>query len=184
MIHLSPFRELPYRSVVVYNRKLEFMQATHAGNRGNGTWNRSRLERSPETADQVWRNTVLQIPTVFGRLVFLASLYDPSSGKYRSGTLDSLLEPQAADRAIRHSHYQVFSQWLSFNLAEQKEDISEFLNGSGARGRAAAQAALLYRQLIPASAREVERQLYCADLETLLEVLKAEYTGVFSSPKA
>jgi len=158
------------------------MQAPHVPYfRGDSALNSSKPETLP--ADQTWRNIILRIPTVFGRLVFLASLRDPASGKYHSEALDALLGPQDADRAIRHSHYQVFSQWLAFSLSEQKEDISEFLNGK-AGARPTWSAALSYRQLIPASAREVERQLYFADLETLLELLKAEHADVFSGPEA
>jgi len=145
----------------------------------------SHSERQRGPADQLWRNTLLQIPTVFGRLAFLASLRDAVSGKYHEDSLNSLLSPQDADRALRHSHYQVFSQWLAFSLAEQKDDISEFLGGLG-RGRARpnSSSAVQYRQLIPASAREVERQLYLADLETLMELLKAEHGDAFSAPEA
>ena len=94
-----------------------------------------------------------------------------------------MLGPEDTDRSIRHSHYQVFSEWLGFSLAEQKDDISEYLRtANGQRSRL--QSMLLYRQLIPASAREVERQLYLTDLETLLELLRAEHPGASSAPEA
>ena len=119
-------------------------------------------------------------------MVFLASLRDPTSGSYHEDSLTALLGPEDADRTIRHSHYQVFSQWLGFNLAEQMSDIVEFLRGKRAgHGRAENWHSLLpYRQLMPAWAREVERQLYLADLETLLELLRAEQRGAFAVPKA
>jgi len=161
------------------------MHAPQAVFRGYSALNKSKTERKQGPADQIWRNTILQVPTVFGRLVFLASLRDPSSGRYRSGALDSLLGPEDTDRAIRHSHHQVFSQWLAFSLSEQKQDISQFLNDPRRPAAGPAwRSVVTYRQLIPASAREVERQLYFADLETLLELLKAEHAGVFSAPEA
>src|ERR1700687_5885021 len=112
----------------------------------------SHSERQRGPADQLWRNTLLQIPTVFGRLASLASLLDPVSGKYHEDSLNSLLGPQDADRALRHSHYQVFSQWLAFSLAEQKDDIGEYLGGLG-RGwaRPKWRFAAPYRQTFPAS---------------------------------
>jgi hypothetical protein len=160
------------------------MQAPKIQFREYNALHNSKPERKAAPADQMWRNTLLQIPTVFGRLVFLASLRDSSSGMYSSEALDSLLGPQDADRAIRHSHHQVFSQWLAFSFSEQKQDIDEFLNDPGRQATASAWSSFLtYRELIPTSAREVERQLYFADLETLLELLKAEYAGVFSAPE-
>ena len=38
------------------------------------------FDRSP--ASDLWRHTLSQIPTTFGRLVFLASLRDPNTGAY------------------------------------------------------------------------------------------------------
>jgi hypothetical protein len=99
--------------------------------------------------------------------------------------LISLLGPEGADRAIRHSHHQVFSEWLAFSLAEQKAEIDEFLRGQGLVPGQPVNwgASLPYRSLIPPAARDVERQLYLADLETLLELLKVEHAGAFSVPE-
>ena len=125
------------------------------------------------------------IPTVFGRLAYLASLRDSTSGYYCEPGLISLLGPEGADRAIRHSHHQVFSEWLAFSLAEQKAEIDEFLRGQGLVPGQPVNwgASLPYRSLIPPAARDVERQLYLADLETLLELLKVEHAGAFSAPE-
>jgi hypothetical protein len=117
--------------------------------------------------------------------MYLASLRDSTSGYYCEPGLAALIGPEGADRAIRHSHHQVFSEWLAYNLAEQKADIDDFLRGQGhIPGRPINWGASLpYRSLIPPAARDVERQLYLADLETLLELLQVEYSGAFSAPE-
>lgn len=118
------------------------------------------------------RQALAPIPTWFGRLVYLAGLRDPMTGHYDNLTLTSMLGAEDADRAIRYSHHQVFSQWLTFNLAQQKSDLEEFIRAShGLRTPA------YYRTLVPPTAREVERQLYTTDLETLLELLRCEHAG-------
>jgi hypothetical protein len=125
-------------------------------------------------ADRIWKQKLREIPTLFGQLVFLNSLRD-ASGTYREESLCAMFGAQEADRIIRHNHYQVFSQWLAYPLAEQKRDIGNYLTGCSGLERGRKQlASLSYRQIIPAAAHEVERQLYLADLETLLELLKAE----------
>ena len=86
--------------------------------------------RKPAPADKIWQSKLREIPTVFGKLVFLGSLLD-ASGAYRDETLYGLLGAEEAERAIRHSHYQVFSRWLSFTLFEQRQDLREFLGGFG-----------------------------------------------------
>lgn len=134
------------------------------------------MARTP--AAVVWRKTLTQIPTVFGRLVFLASLRDPSTGRYSHEALEHLLGPDDADRTLLNSHHQVFSEWLGFSLAEQKSDLDDYLNGAGSWNE------LNYRNLAPSTARDVERQLYLTDLETLLELLKFERGGAFLFPEA
>jgi hypothetical protein len=125
------------------------------------------------------RNTLAQVPTVFGRLAFLASLRDATRGRYSHEALLRLLGPEDTDRALSNSHYQVFAEWLRFSLSEQKADLDEYLGTAGASRKA-----MDYHHLVPPTARDVERQLYLTDLETLLELLKYEHGDAFSIPGA
>jgi hypothetical protein len=137
----------------------------------------SQSARSP--AAIVWRNTLSQVPTVFGRLAFLASLRDPVSGRYSHVSLARLLGPEDTDRALCNSHHQVFAEWLGFSLADQKSDLDDYL-----RNATASRCAVDYHHLVPPTARDVERQLYVTDLETLLELLKYEHGDAFAIPGA
>ncbi len=76
---------------------------------------------------EIWRRQLLQIPTVFGRLNYLSALRDDATGRYWHPELTDLLGSEAADRALRHSHHQVFSQWIGYSLEEQKADLEEYL---------------------------------------------------------
>jgi|SRR5581483_2030682 len=118
---------------------------------------------------EVWRKTLSQIPTLFGRLAYLASLRESPGGRYRHEVLTALLGPEDSDRALSRSHHQLFSEWLSYSLAEQKSDLDEYLNTEGGTRNYRQ-----YQNLIPSNAREVERQLYLTDLETLMELLRYE----------
>jgi hypothetical protein len=138
---------------------------------------KSQSARAPGA--ELWRRTLLQIPTLFGRLVFLASLRDPATGHYYHQGLAQSLGAEDADRSLCNSHHQVFQQWLGFSLSEQKADLDEYLSfGTAPRY------ALPYRKLVPPTARDVERQLYLTDLDTLLELLRFEHGGAFSIPEA
>ena len=121
----------------------------------------------PRGAD-AWRRALSEIPTVFGRLVYLASLRDPVTGEYSHDLLSQAMNGEEADRTLRQAHHQVFFQWLTFNLADQKADLDEYFGENPLLSVAE------YRDLAPRSARGVERQLYFSDLETLLELWKAE----------
>jgi hypothetical protein len=125
---------------------------------------------------QFWRDLLLKIPTVFGRLAFLSSLWDFERDSYREESLNRLLGDEDADLTIRHSHREVFTHWLTLGLAEQKADLSEYRRGNRGPHSQSEDRFLfrLYRGFIPASARPVERQLYLTDLETLLGLMRAE----------
>lgn len=137
----------------------------------------SQAARTPATT--LWRRTLSQVPTVFGRLVFLSSLRDPTTGRYGHADLLRVLGPEETDRALCNSHHQVFSEWLRFSLPEQKADLDDYLSAAGGSRHA-----FDYRHLVPPTARDVERELYLTDLETLLELLKYEHGGAFSIPGA
>ena len=130
-------------------------------------------------AAEVWRSSLVRVPTLFGRLVYLASLRDPASGRYTHESLAPLFAPEEVDRALRSSHQQIFQQWISAGLADQKADLDEYLSAAGGP-----RYALPYRSLTPAAAREVERQLYLTDLETLLELLRLESGAASAVPKS
>jgi hypothetical protein len=117
---------------------------------------------------ELWRQTLSQVPTVFGRLVYLAALRDPETKRYAHAALTPLLGPEDSDRMLCHSHHQVFSQWIGFSLAEQKDDLDEYVKHAGGRKHLFQQ----YRSVVPPAAREVERQLYLTDLETLMELMR------------
>jgi hypothetical protein len=130
------------------------------------------FDRSP--ASDLWRNTLSQIPTTFGRLVFLSTLRDANTGAYVHHGFAQRVGEHEADVALRQSHSQCFSEWLAFSLEEQKADLDLYLSeiesdrktilGNWIRTKP-------YRNLIPAAALEMERRLYNSDLETLLELL-------------
>ena len=126
-----------------------------------------------------WRSTLGQVRTLFGQLVLLSSLRDAQTGRYSHSSMAHLPGTEDVDRTLRNSHQQVFQRWISSGLAEQKADLDEYLSTAGGP-----RYALPYRNLVPASARDVERQLYLTDLETLLELLRFEHGAAFSIPES
>ncbi len=88
-----------------------------------------------------------------------------------------------ADKALRKTHSDAFNEWLNYSLEQQKADLDLYLSAQQADKREVIEnwtALMPYRYFLPASAREMERTLYLADLEALLGMLRNDY-GV-SSP--
>lgn len=145
----------------------------------------SAIERG--AAADLWRHTLSQIHTVFGRLVYLSSLRDPNTGQYQHYGLAQMFGEQQAERTLRESHQQIFQQWLSFSLEQQRADLEEYLtslNGDRRTILATWSEVAPYRNLIPAGVREAERRLYLADLEAILELLRNEYGAACPDPDA
>lgn len=125
----------------------------------------------------LWRRTLSQVPTTFGRIAYLASLRDPNTGRYQHFGLAQIYSEENADRALRQSHMQVFAEWLNYSIEQQKSDLEEYLRSVDAnRARILKTWTTLapYRNLLPTGASEAERQLFVSDLEIILELLRSE----------
>jgi len=123
----------------------------------------------------LFKNTLSRIPTLFGRLAYLASLRDTNSGVYNHHGLASLFGREESRRALGQTHAQMFEQWLKLPLANKREDLVEYLAGvqpspcevvdywtkSG-----------IARSYLPSSAREAEKQLFTREFAVLVQTLK------------
>jgi hypothetical protein len=130
------------------------------------------LERSA-TAD-LFKNTLSRIPTVFGRLYYLASLRDPNSGIYRHHGLVSIFGREESRKALSQSHWDIFQTWLNMPLEEKTEDLKGYLNGLDESPSVVVEhwaSAELYRSCLPEAVHEGERELFLREFEILLEVL-------------
>ncbi|MCW5978510.1 MAG: hypothetical protein KIT09_10550 [Bryobacteraceae bacterium] len=138
--------------------------------------NKTALDRG--AAADLWRHTLSQIPSVFGRLVYLSSLRNPNTDTYEHHGFALMYGQEESSRTLRQSHSQAFAEWLCFTLEEQKADLDLYLSVLGANKRSIVEAWLRltpYRHLVPGAARKAEKQLYMGDLETLLQLLRNEY---------
>jgi len=141
---------------------------------------------SQEPAGDLWRHTLARIPTLFGRVLYLASLHNQTSGAYEHSGLAQMVGDEEASETLRRSHARVFQDWLCLNLEQQKADLQEYLaeapNPAATLADWAATAA--YRSWVPSAAQDAERRLFVGDLETLLVLLKREYGAASPDPGA
>ncbi|HUS07871.1 MAG TPA: hypothetical protein VMZ52_16325 [Bryobacteraceae bacterium] len=146
---------------------------------------RGAMERSAPS--DLWRHTLSQIPSVFGRLVYLSSLRSQTAGVYQHHGLSLLFGEKEADTALRNSHVEAFREWLEFTLEQQKGDLDLYLSELVDDRRTVIDSwsrLAPFRNLIPASAGQMEKSLYCSDFEALLAVLRSEYGVALPDPDA
>jgi hypothetical protein len=149
----------------------------------NGGRERRVLDRS--ALGDLWRNTLEQIPTKYGKLVYLASLRDPNTGRYRHHGFTAVFGRAESNTALAASHLEVFRDWLSAPLDEKFADLDRYLASLERRREKIARnwrRTRAYRNSVPAAALEAERVLFYAEMEALLAILKNP-TGV-STPRA
>jgi len=170
----------------------------NSGPVGNLLYNRGLMDRpwgnaktemgfDRSAAADLWRHTLSQIPTTFGRLVFLASLRDPNTGIYEHYGFAQRVGETVAEEALNSSHRQCFSEWLDFTLEQQSADLDLYLSSIQADKKTILETWVRtkpYRNLIPARALEVERELYNSDLEKLIENLRTVHGVAFPDPDA
>src|ERR1700687_6207427 len=77
----------------------------------------------------LWKHTLSQIPSIYGRLVYLASLRDPNSGAYRHHGLTSAFGREGGVAALRKSHDETFLEWLNLPLSAKNADFRTYFEG-------------------------------------------------------
>jgi len=148
------------------------------------------LASSPErekAARDLWRHTLSQIRSQFGRMVYLASLRDANTGAYQHHGLAMVAGSETAAQTLEASHLEVFREWIRLPLEEQHGDLGVYFSDqeSGTQVIVATWTKLAsYHNLLPAEALPEERELFLADVRALLAVLRNEYGVEHPDPSA
>jgi hypothetical protein len=137
----------------------------------------------PNATADLWKNTLSRIPTMMGRLAYLASLRDVSSGIYRHHGLSKVYGRDESFKAMRESHEQTFVEWMGLHIRVKLDDLTRCLADAADPENTPCDVAegwlrsRIYRTYVPDAARDLERDLFCADLEALLEITKNSAVG-------
>ena len=135
-----------------------------------------------ETPRTFWQQTLAHVPSAYGKLVYLASLRNPDTGRYEHFGLAG--DPDGeANRALRGSHELIFQDWVSYSLEQKKTDVELYISTIEQVDRADLIDAWLrltpYKNLVPAAIQGPERQKHISDFEAILGLLMNVY-GVAS----
>jgi len=134
-----------------------------------------------------WKEKLSTLDTVFGRLELLSSLRDPHTGRYVHHGMSVAVGDRTHDIILK-SHEATFAEWQSKNLRVQMTDLRSFVlsiplpAGSGRLDRKAKSILVLdtwlklepYRNFVPMSVSQLERNSFLANLTALITLLKAQ----------
>jgi hypothetical protein len=134
--------------------------------------------------EALWIRDLSQIGTSYGRLVYLAGLRNPDTGRYEhygstAGSPSNLI----ASRTLKRIHETIFKEWVSYPLERKKTDVEAYIASIDQVDQAELIDAWLrltpYKNLVPASIQGPERQRHVSDFEAILGLLRNVY-GVAS----
>jgi hypothetical protein len=150
----------------------------HRGPRMPRFRRKGMLERNA-LAD-LWKHTLSQIPSVYGRLVYLASLRDANSGIYRHHGLSAAFGREESLNALRKSHEDTFREWLRWPLSDKSADLVSYFQNVDENPRQVVSylaRATPYLSQVPDSASPAQRRQFKMEMEILLELTKNDSGG-------
>ncbi len=124
-----------------------------------------------------WRRTLDGIPTLIGRLAYLASLRTGEASSYQHYGIAQRLGEAGTDEMLGECHVEIFRAWLNLSLSQQKQEVGRYLfegEGDGTSTLGAWIALEPWSGWVPRNSRDVERELYRGDMTVVLELLRRE----------
>ena len=133
----------------------------------------------PLSADALWVRELVLIQTSYGRLVYLAGLLDPDTGRYEHYGCTSDKSRDEANITLKHYHEAIFREWVSYPLGSKMADVQAYIAGIDEVNEIELIDAWLrltpYKNLVPASIQGPERQKHLSDFEAILGLLRNVY---------
>jgi hypothetical protein len=144
----------------------------------------TQLQQNRRIVQDFTLTTLAGIPGEFGRLTYMASLRDLSSGRYEHAGLAALYPDEAMQQALQLCHEQIFERVLETPLARQETDLRgclERMPGGLCATVAHWRQMEAYRVLMPERVPGYLKELFCSNLRALLEILQEECSTAHSA---
>lgn len=136
-----------------------------------------RYQQSRRVIEDFSSRTLASIPAEFGKLLYLASLRDLASGHYIHDGLTALYPEGAVQQGLQFCHEESFFRVLELPLEQQEGDLRQCISGLDGEfwGKVSRwEETEFYRLLVPADVPSYLRELFHANVGSLLKVLLEE----------
>ena len=110
---------------------------------------------------------IVKNPSLFGRLVHIAGLWNPETSRYDRNLPDRFQGADAA-KALARWHQTFFLEWLALTLSEKEKDVAVYWRSNSGNGKTIRE---LGEAAIPPLVRDEERKFFLQDLGFLQAML-------------
>jgi len=134
-------------------------------------------QQTRRVVEDVTARTLASIPTEFGKLLYLSSLRDFSTGDYVHDGLVARFSPGAVQQALLYCHEELFLRVLEMPLEQQEWDLRACIAGLEGEfwGKMRRwRETEFYRLLIPAESPDYLREIFLANVGALLDLVLEE----------
>jgi hypothetical protein len=121
--------------------------------------------------------TLAVIPSDFGRLYYVSSLKDSTTGRYQHDGLVEVYSENSVQEALEHCHEELFSRILETPLNEQARDLRKCLDSAGDMFWTVVETwreDRSFRTMCPEGLPSYLEELFCSNLSALLAIFSAE----------
>ncbi len=134
---------------------------------------------SLEKTGELWLGSLSHFRSAYGRLVYLAGLRNPDTGRYEHYGLESAESAAETSLALKRTHELFFREWVSFSLERKMQDVNSYISAIQQVNSSELIDAWLrltpYKNLVPLSIQGPERAKHISDFEVILGLLKNTY---------
>ena len=139
-----------------------------------------RFQQSRAVVEDFSSQTLAAISNDFGRLYYVSSLKDSTSGRYEHDGLMSLYPENAVQAALTHCHEELFSRILETPLIEQECDLRACLCSAGDKYWDVVEnwrENRCFQEMCPEGLPNYLHDLFCSNMGALLAIFSATRTN-------
>jgi len=136
-----------------------------------------RFQESRAVVEDFSSRTLAAISSDFGRLHYVSSLMDSSSGRYEHDGLMSLYPERVVQAGLSHCHEELFSRILEVPLQKQEGDLRACLATAGDQFWEVIEnwrESRSFSEMCPNGLPIYLHDLFCSNMNALLAVLSAQ----------
>ena len=134
------------------------------------------FQQSQAVIEDFTSRTLAVIPSDFGRLYYVCTLKNPSTGRYEHDGLEEIYPQNSVQAALAHCHAELFSRILETPLKDQELDVRRSLETAGDELWSiveAWRASRPYCAMCPAGLPGYLNDLFRSNMDALLAIIYA-----------